>query len=145
MAPSVLSSRQGNPTEPIPSDSEGSTDSREEDDDDDEEGWDDVEKDDEDGDTQEVISLLDDRVFPDVASMLAHCRGQHGLDFLAVRQRLQLDFHGSVRLVNYSRFSQFHLIFLSISLSLSLFFSLIKSPALAMGHFMGRIACAISR
>ncbi|KAI1084362.1 S-adenosyl-L-methionine-dependent methyltransferase [Whalleya microplaca] len=77
-----------------PSDSE-SSDSR------DEEGWNDVEDDEE--ETQEVISLLDDRVFPDVMSMLAHCKEKHGFDFLGVRQRLQLDFHGCVKLVNFIR------------------------------------------
>lgn len=81
-------------TDPI-SDSE-SSDSREDD-----EGWNDVEEDDD--ETQEVISLLDDGVFPDVTSMLSHCKEKHGFDFLAIRQRLQLDFHGSVKLVNYSR------------------------------------------
>ncbi|KAI0428173.1 S-adenosyl-L-methionine-dependent methyltransferase [Xylaria sp. FL1042] len=77
-----------------PSDSE-SDDSR------DEEGWNDVEEDEE--ETPEVISLLDDRVFPDVISMLAHCKDKHNFDFLAVRQRLQLDFHGCVKLVNFIR------------------------------------------
>lgn len=77
-----------------------SSDSRE-----DEEGWDDVEQDEE---TQQVISLLDDRVFDDVLSMLAHCKDKHSFDFLAVRQRLQLDFHGSVKLVNFSRLFHFH-------------------------------------
>ncbi|RYO92401.1 hypothetical protein DL766_000371 [Monosporascus sp. MC13-8B] len=90
----MMASRPSKSTDPI-SDSE-SSDSR-----DDDEGWDDVEADEE--ETQEVISLLDDRVFPDVASMLAHCRDKHGFDFLAVRQRLQLDFHGSVKLVNFIR------------------------------------------
>ncbi|KAI8630823.1 S-adenosyl-L-methionine-dependent methyltransferase [Xylariaceae sp. FL1651] len=66
----------------------------------DEEGWNDVEDEDE---TQEVISLLDDRVFPDVMSMLVHCKDKHHFDFLGVRQRLQLDFHGCVRLVNFIR------------------------------------------
>ena len=87
-------SRPGRYRDPI-SDSE-SSDSREED----EEGWNDVEQDEE--ETQEVISLLDDRVFPDVMSMLAHCKDAYGFDFLALRQRLQLDFHGCVKLVNYS-------------------------------------------
>ncbi|RYP84572.1 hypothetical protein DL769_001160 [Monosporascus sp. CRB-8-3] len=90
----MMASRPGKSADPI-SDSE-SSDSREDD-----EGWDDVEADEE--EVQEVISLLDDRVFPDVASMLAHCREKHGFDFLAVRQRLQLDFHGSVKLVNFVR------------------------------------------
>ncbi|CAJ2511026.1 Uu.00g066510.m01.CDS01 [Anthostomella pinea] len=76
---------------------------------DDDEGWNDVEEDveedgdDDDGETQQVISLLDDRVFPDVMSMLVHCREKHGFDFLGVRQHLQLDFHGCVRLVNFIR------------------------------------------
>jgi len=67
----------------------------------DEEGWNDVEEDEE--ESPEVISLLDDRVFPDVNSMLAHCKEKYSFDFLAVRQKLQLDFHGCVKLVNYSR------------------------------------------
>ncbi|KAI1494420.1 S-adenosyl-L-methionine-dependent methyltransferase [Biscogniauxia mediterranea] len=79
--------------EPI-SDSE-SSDSR------DDEGWNDVEEDEE--EVQEVISLLDDRVFPDVMSMLMHCKEKHSFDFLGVRQRLQLDFHGCVKLVNFIR------------------------------------------
>ncbi|KAK9426340.1 putative Methyltransferase domain-containing protein [Seiridium unicorne] len=91
----MASLKPGRSTDPI-SDSE-SSDSREEDD----EGWADVEVDDE--ETQQVISLLDDKVFPDVLSMLEYCKNQHGFDFLAVRQRLQLDFHGCVKLVNYIR------------------------------------------
>ncbi|KAI8955749.1 S-adenosyl-L-methionine-dependent methyltransferase [Xylaria longipes] len=67
----------------------------------DEEGWNDVEEDED--ETQEVISLLDDRVFPDVISMLAYCKDKHNFDFLGVRQRLQLDFHGCVKLVNFIR------------------------------------------
>lgn len=78
----------------LPSDSE-SDDSRDED------GWNDVDEDEE--ETPEVISLLDDRVFPDVISMLAHCKDKHSFDFLSVRQTLQLDFHGCVRLVNFSK------------------------------------------
>jgi protein arginine N-methyltransferase 3 len=92
----MASLKPGKSTDPI-SDSE-SSDSREDD-----EGWDDVEEDDDDDETQEVISLLDDSVFPDVTSMLSDCKEKHGFDFLAIRQRLQLDFHGSVKLVNYSR------------------------------------------
>ncbi|KAJ8112148.1 hypothetical protein ONZ43_g5457 [Nemania bipapillata] len=80
--------------ENLASDSE-SDDSRDED------GWNDVEEDEE--ETPEVISLLDDRVFPDVISMLAHCKDKHNFDFLGVRQTLQLDFHGCVRLVNFIR------------------------------------------
>ncbi|XXG97903.1 hypothetical protein Hte_004219 [Hypoxylon texense] len=69
-----------------------------------EEGWSDAGEDDGDEEeTTEVISLLDDRVFPDVMSMLAHCREKHSFDFLGIRQRLQLDFHGCVKLVNFIR------------------------------------------
>ncbi|KAH6621271.1 S-adenosyl-L-methionine-dependent methyltransferase [Chaetomium sp. MPI-SDFR-AT-0129] len=50
-----------------------------------------------------VVSLLDDQVFPDAASMLAHCREKHGFDFLAVRDGLGLDFLGCVRLINLVR------------------------------------------
>ncbi|KAI0182145.1 S-adenosyl-L-methionine-dependent methyltransferase [Hypoxylon sp. FL1284] len=82
---------------PPASDSE-SSDSREG-----EEGWSDAGEDDDEDETPEVISLLDDRVFPDVMSMLAHCREKHNFDFLGVRQKLQLDFHGCVKLVNFIR------------------------------------------
>ncbi|KAI0831622.1 S-adenosyl-L-methionine-dependent methyltransferase [Hypoxylon sp. FL0890] len=85
-----------NRADPRPPPSESSdSDSR------DEEDWSDAEEDEE--ETQEVISLLDDRVFPDVLSMLAYCKEKHGFDFLGIRQRLQLDFHGCVKLVNFIR------------------------------------------
>ncbi|KAH8203251.1 hypothetical protein TruAng_002549 [Truncatella angustata] len=91
----MASLKPGRSRDPI-SDSE-SSDSREED----EEGWDDVDQDEE--ETQQVISLLDDKVFPDVLSMLDYCKEKHSFDFLALRQKLQLDFHGCVKLVNYIR------------------------------------------
>lgn len=95
----MASLNPGRSDDPI-SDSE-SSDSREDD-----EGWDDVEQDEE--ETQQVISLLDDKVFPDVLPMLAHCKEKYNFDFLAVRQKLQLDFHGCVKLVNYSKFLNSH-------------------------------------
>jgi protein arginine N-methyltransferase 3 len=52
--------------------------------------------------TVQVISLLDDRVFPDAMSMISYCKEKYGFDFLAVRDRLQLDFHGTVKLINFS-------------------------------------------
>ncbi|KAK3343970.1 S-adenosyl-L-methionine-dependent methyltransferase [Lasiosphaeria hispida] len=59
------------------------------------------------GDEQEeapaVISLVDDRVFPDAVSMLEYCKAERGLDFLAVRDRLGLDFHGMVKLISFIR------------------------------------------
>ncbi|KAI1780268.1 S-adenosyl-L-methionine-dependent methyltransferase [Hypoxylon cercidicola] len=91
-----MSSRLRRADSPPASDSED-TESRGE-----EEGWSDAGEDDEE-ETPEVISLLDDRVFPDVLSMLAHCREKHSFDFLGIRQRLQLDFHGCVKLVNFIR------------------------------------------
>ncbi|KAI0156434.1 S-adenosyl-L-methionine-dependent methyltransferase [Xylariaceae sp. FL1272] len=91
----ALPSRRAEPQEDPISDSES-------DDSQGEEGWKDVDEDG-DEDTQDIISLLDDRVFPDAMSMLTHCKEAHGFDFLGLRQRLQLDFHGCVKLVNYIR------------------------------------------
>lgn len=51
-----------------------------------------------------IVSLLDDRVFADAPAMLAHCRDKFGFDFLGVRDRLRLDFHGCVRLINFGEF-----------------------------------------
>lgn len=54
----------------------------------------------------EIVSLLDDSVFPDAPAMLAHCKAKAGFDFLAVRDRLGLDFHGCVRLINFGESSR---------------------------------------
>ncbi|KAK3683541.1 S-adenosyl-L-methionine-dependent methyltransferase [Podospora appendiculata] len=64
--------------------------------------WLDADQDDE-QEAVAVISLLDDAVFPDALSMIAHCKDKYGFDFLAVRERLQLDFHGTVKLINFVR------------------------------------------
>ncbi|KAH8888168.1 S-adenosyl-L-methionine-dependent methyltransferase [Thozetella sp. PMI_491] len=69
----------------------------------DDEGWEDTNKEDDEEENLAVLSLLDDRVFPDASSMLAYCKEKHGLDFLAIRDRLALDFHGCVKLINYIR------------------------------------------
>lgn len=86
-----------------PASESGDSDSRDE-----EEAWNDAgeedDEDDEEEETPEVISLLDDRVFPDVLCMLTYCKEKHGFDFLGIRQRLQLDFHGCVKLVNFSEY-----------------------------------------
>ena len=50
-----------------------------------EEGWEDVEPDEE---TQSLVSLFDDRVFPDVRSMVRHCRTQYNFDFVKVQKEL---------------------------------------------------------
>lgn len=65
------------------------------------EGWNDVDEADDEVESLEVVSLLDDKVFPDAVSMLAHCRDQHNFDFVATRDRLALNFYGSIKLVNY--------------------------------------------
>lgn len=67
------------------------------------EGWDDVDDGgDNDEESLEIVSLLDDKVFPDAASMLAHCKDKFNFDFVATRDRLGLDFYGSIKLVNFS-------------------------------------------
>lgn len=61
------------------------------------------EDDDDEGEEEmvQVISLLDDRVFSDATSMISYCKDKYGFDFLAVRDRLQLDFHGTVKFINF--------------------------------------------
>ncbi|KAL2185360.1 S-adenosyl-L-methionine-dependent methyltransferase [Thermothelomyces heterothallicus CBS 203.75] len=61
------------------------------------------EEDEDDQEQVSVVSLFDDRVFPDAPSMLAYCKDKFGFDFLAVRDSLGLDFHGCVRLINFVR------------------------------------------
>jgi protein arginine N-methyltransferase 3 len=59
-------------------------------------------EDDEDDEQEQVtiVSLLDDKVFPDAPAMLAYCKDKFGFDFIGVRDRLGLDFHGCVKLIN---------------------------------------------
>jgi type I protein arginine methyltransferase len=66
----------------------------------DDEGWEDVEPEEE---QEKIFSLLDNEVFPDVASMLAHCKKKHDFDFLKIRENFALDFYGCIKLVNYIR------------------------------------------
>lgn len=75
----------------ILSDSEGS------------EGWNDVNEGDDEMESLDIVSLFDDKVFPDAASMLAYCKEKFSFDFVATRDRLGLDFLGSIKLVNYSK------------------------------------------
>ncbi len=70
----------------------------------DDEGWEDAEPDEE--ETQ-FISLLDDEVFMDIHQMLNHCKEKHNFDFLQLRRKLELDFYGNIKFVNYIR-SQVH-------------------------------------
>jgi protein arginine N-methyltransferase 3 len=67
-------------------------------------GWEDAEPDEEE---TPFISLLDDEVFMDIYAMLNHCKEKYNCDFLEIRQRLALDFYGSIKLVNFIR-SQVH-------------------------------------
>lgn len=64
------------------------------------EGWEDVEPEDE---GEKIISLLDQEVFPDVTSMLIHCKEKYNFDFLKIRDSFALDFYGCIKLVNYIR------------------------------------------
>jgi protein arginine N-methyltransferase 3 len=64
------------------------------------EGWEDIEPEEE---QQKIISLLDQEVFPDVASMLTYCKEKYNFDFLEIRDKFALDFYGCIRLVNYIR------------------------------------------
>lgn len=62
--------------------------------------WQDVEPDEE---SSTVISLFDSQTFSSPSEMLAHCKEKHGFDFLATVRRLQLDFYGAIKLVNFVR------------------------------------------
>lgn len=68
------------------------------------EGWDDVDEG-VDEESMEIVSLLDDKVFPNAPSMLEYLKSTFDFDFVAVRDRLGLDFYGSIKLVNFSAFS----------------------------------------
>lgn len=50
-----------------------------------EEGWEDVEADDE---TQPVVDLFSDEVFPDARSMLKACKEKHQFDLLKIQKDL---------------------------------------------------------
>ncbi|KAK5324894.1 Ribosomal protein arginine N-methyltransferase rmt3 [Exophiala xenobiotica] len=64
------------------------------------EGWEDVEQDEE---SITVVSLFDDKIFPDAAGMLAYCRDSYGFDIWKLRQDFGLDFLDLIKLVNYVR------------------------------------------
>jgi type I protein arginine methyltransferase len=66
----------------------------------DDEDWEDVQPEE---DQEKIISLLDHEVFPEVTSMLAHCKERYNFDFLKIRDNFALDFYGSIRLINYIR------------------------------------------
>lgn len=73
------------------------------------EGWNDVEEDlDNEEESLEVVSLFDDKVFPDAASMLNYTKDKYNFDFVATRDRLGLDFYESIKLVNFSLSPRLH-------------------------------------
>ncbi|CAH0043952.1 unnamed protein product [Clonostachys solani] len=63
--------------------------------------WQDVEPDEE---TSTVVSFFDQQTFARPTEMLAHSKEKHGFDFLATQRRLNLDFYGAIKLVNYVRY-----------------------------------------
>lgn len=65
------------------------------------EGWEDLEPEEE--EFLQIQSLLDDRKFSDVPSMLDYCKNQYNFDFLAIRDNLSLDFYALIKLVNFIR------------------------------------------
>lgn len=56
----------------------------------DEEGWEDVEPDDE---SQPVVGLFSEQVFPDVRSMLQECKDKHNFDLLKLQKDLGRSSH----------------------------------------------------
>jgi protein arginine N-methyltransferase 3 len=84
-----------NAPSPPPSDSESSDLELNE-----EEGWEDAEPQEE---QDQIISFLDDKVFPNVPSMLLYCKEKYEFDFLGMRDKFFLDFYGTIKLVNYIR------------------------------------------
>ncbi|KAL4935422.1 hypothetical protein BDV06DRAFT_207069 [Aspergillus oleicola] len=68
----------------------------------DEEGWEDLEPDDE---TQPVVGLFSDKVYPDVRSMLQESKDKHNFDLKKLQKDLDLDFLDTIKLVNYMRLS----------------------------------------
>lgn len=65
-----------------------------------ESAWLDVESDEE---SQAVISLFDSQSFQTIDEMFEYCKQHHDFDFPASIRRLQLDFLGAVKLVNFIR------------------------------------------
>ncbi|KAF4977523.1 hypothetical protein FZEAL_5957 [Fusarium zealandicum] len=62
--------------------------------------WLDLESDEE---SISITSFFGPKTFPTVAAMLEDSKQNHDFDFVAYLQKLQLDFHGAVKLVNFVR------------------------------------------
>ncbi|KAK2768181.1 hypothetical protein FQN54_000033 [Arachnomyces sp. PD_36] len=99
--PSTSRGLQGNdaPPKDVPSDGESSTSDPLDLADD--EGWEDVAPEEE--ESQPIVSLFSQEIFPDVRSMLKECKEKFNFDFVEVQRELDLDFLGKIRLVNYIR------------------------------------------
>ncbi|KAJ5326643.1 uncharacterized protein N7506_009745 [Penicillium brevicompactum] len=65
-----------------------------------EEGWEDVEADEE---SQPVVGLFSEQVYPDARSMLKECKEKYNFDLLKIQKDLDLDFLDNIKLVNYVR------------------------------------------
>ncbi|EEQ27442.1 Ribosomal protein arginine N-methyltransferase rmt3 [Microsporum canis] len=63
-------------------------------------GWEDVEPEEE---SEPVVGLFTDKVYPDTRSMLDECKEKFDFDLVRVRRELELDFLGTIKLVNYIR------------------------------------------
>jgi protein arginine N-methyltransferase 3 len=69
------------------------------------EGWEDVEQDEE---SITVVSLFDDKIFPDAAGMLAYCRDSYGFDIWKLRQDFGEFFHMVNKNPRLNRANMFH-------------------------------------
>ncbi|KAF9954924.1 Protein arginine N-methyltransferase 3 [Modicella reniformis] len=64
--------------------------------------WDDWEAEDGMG-AEDTKCLFCVEIFPSAREVFAHCTASHGFNFLQTRQRFNLDFYQSIRLINYLR------------------------------------------
>ncbi|RPB10885.1 S-adenosyl-L-methionine-dependent methyltransferase [Morchella conica CCBAS932] len=66
-----------------------------------EEGWEDAEPDNE--EESPVVCLFCPNTFPAPNKLFEHCGESHGFDFVKTKEELELDFYGTIKLVNYIR------------------------------------------
>ncbi|PYH33433.1 protein arginine methyltransferase RmtB [Aspergillus neoniger CBS 115656] len=88
------------PSERLPRDDDARSVSSDSSDVSNEEGWEDVEPDD---DTQPVVGLFSEKVYPDVRAMLKETKDKYNFDLRRIQKELDLDFLGTIKLVNYVR------------------------------------------
>ncbi|KAI9746160.1 MAG: hypothetical protein M1818_000841 [Claussenomyces sp. TS43310] len=97
MVPSTPITIKNDPPSPSPSTESDTSDFLRLDADD---GWEDAEPEEE---QLRIVSLIDEAIFPDVLSMLIHCKKTYDFDFLEIRERTVSDFYDTVKLVNFIR------------------------------------------